>query len=210
MKKNYSFILLVIGILGWVMYIYQARQNDLLAKKVEDSVLGEVDYRFKTEQRIKGEMETRRKEREFLEKRQAENEFEDSIKQRVAELETGNRNNLEQISGDFSQRISGLENRISELGKEIKGYRQKLSQVETDFSSGLKETKDAGQLQAAVIKESLDKYARELSGCKRQLQSLLEKVSLQQNSIDENARIISEQKKQIQKLQEHDSGGSSL
>jgi hypothetical protein len=209
MKKGYSFLLLGLGILGWVMYIYQARQNDLLVKKVEDSVLGEVDFRFKTEQRIKSEMETRRKDREFLDRREAEREFEDSIKQKIIDLESGNEKDLEQISKVFNQGIAGLENKLSKLENEINNSSQKLVQIEAGFYSGLKEAKDANQLQVSVIKDGLDKYGQELSIYKQQLQVLFEKVTVQQNLINENAHIMSEQKKQIQKLQEHNSGAVS-
>jgi len=201
MKKSYIVLILLLGILGWGLYIYQARQNDALIKKVGDSVLGEVDYRFKTEQRIKTEMETRRKEAEFLQRREAQREFEEAVEEKVAELASMNKSSLEQVSGELSGRIAGLDNKLSEIKNEIAGDRRKMGRMEAGFAAGLKESKEENLARISAVMEKLDKYAEELTECRKKIKLLGDKVAVQKDEIAESAKVISEQAKQIKKLE---------
>jgi chromosome segregation ATPase len=182
MKNKINPVWLLI-VLFAIVFFYQYKWQQYSAKKLRSEILGEWEERKKIEDSVKREMESKRRNREFIMQADYQGQLEDMLASKLGGVEeeiAGLKSNLESL---IDSRLSAIQESMDGLSRQsgaqiekMQAYldrqRQRLDELEISFKQSLKLSQENQQeylAQIKSLKQEIQRLRKQQLGLEKQL-----------------------------------------
>jgi chromosome segregation ATPase len=194
MKNTLILILLCFALLGWGVVIYQNAKFTEASKKIEESVLQQVDHLWNTYRSIRNDVDTREKEKSFLLQQESSRELQEALLKRIDESQMENENFRTQLEANINQQLQeflakdlAYQNQIAEFKKSLAEVNQALAALK-ESNSGLDKKLSEFKVEAQDSRGELEKDLRdEINSLAAQQKDLVRKLEDYSDRLDDLA-----------------------
>jgi len=184
-------VFVIIGLLAF-LFLENSKQQELIYGLQQR--LEEVDYERRFKDNLKEEVESRKKQQEFLLQRDYEKQFEEKVVNRLEEL-------VELEKQDIIQLRESLDTAVSETGRQLREYAVSVDELKDQLKYySDRGAQDIKKLEG-FVQEKLSETGQLLSRRAEEIDILRQEVEKQSSSLNETIKDYNELLDQVMALE---------
>jgi chromosome segregation ATPase len=186
MGRLINSLVLVLVFIALGAVVYQNKRQQDSEERIIKSIWKEIEFRKGVEEQIKQEIDTQRKNLDFVMRLEAEKEIAESLRQEISDTEERQGGFYRKLEDSFVRDSAKMDQRQKDYENELFDYKNKLVEYNLLLQDNIKSLKVYGEKllenekHILGLEEKVDLLNKTVSGFKAKIEDVYKRLSLLQ------------------------------